>query len=411
MALLIVSTSGAVAWAQEADAASDAAAAEQSAVSADKDGASDAAINDGASEEAAAEDSVSDSAVAAAESETAPVVNEVVEEAAAATPVVVHLSNVPEDDENFVPYAGTAFSYGNNMAPYSLAKKGYLSYNPFYAMDFGFKLSWWFNKHLNIYGGLSVNRELTQSDITTFKNEALVSDTTIGLTYHNVYMIPVVGIDINLGAKLVIPTSKASRADTSIVDLGVDLTLVRKFKVLKGLQISYSLAPKYNFHRYTTGESVAPRVAVSAKDKNYDALLSNGTRNVQFDLGNDISFNLAFTDWLGFGFSWGRIICWLYDLSNDGDLAFTGLNNQSLHASYGVKDPTNRRYIDYFNIYLTGTVVEFLDITLMASTAYAQLGMDGTYKTPFFNDQTTLTLDLTFNFGAMGQYIKNHKKK
>ena len=278
-------------------------------------------------------------------------------------------------------------------------------------MNFGFKLSWWFNKHLNIYGKFDLDREITQNDNTTYANETLMSDTTIGLTYHNLYRIPVAGIDIHLGGKLIMPTSTASRADTAIVDIGLNLTLARTFKVLKGLTISYTFAPKYNFHRYTTGESVSPRVSVSAKDPDYNALLSNGTRNVQWDLGNDISFSLAFTDWIGMGFSWGRIVAFLYKMDKSGDLTVTTMSGQEVQLSHGVEDPTNCRFIDYFNLYVTATPIEFLDISLVAGTVYSQIDMDGKYEAPFFNEDTTIALELGVNFGALSTFISKHKKK
>lgn len=297
------------------------------------------------------------------------------------------------------PWRGTEFVYGNTFSALSLSRSSDLTYNPYYAMSWGFRLYWWFSKSFYVKASLDIDRELTESDITSSANEALLRDLVLKTGLSKVLRIPVAKIDFSFDLDLTIPTSKASQARTLVLGIGPGVRLSRRFKVLKGLTLGYNMRWTVNLHRYTTGELESPLITGCSGAAGCDSLLSTGRRNAIVRLSHFADLSIQFMKWFGFSVAVGQYIDWLH-----------GLGDTEEEVTLRVIEPENQRFVTFFDLQLSFRPTKMLEIVVGYASLHPQRAPDSTHYSPFFNRYATLYLNLKFKIDEFIALFKGESK-
>jgi hypothetical protein len=146
-------------------------------------------------------------------------------------------------------------SGGSLELPLSLAltlgsTTGFQKENPLYVMSFIGTMNYTLPAEVmaTLDGGFS--KEMTNSDATIMRRETEFSDLGLGFA-REIYIIPLVQMQLSFSSRFNFPTSKPSRAQTLYLGWtnGVSVS-----KSLYGFSLGYSFGFKKNFHEFNTGE-------------------------------------------------------------------------------------------------------------------------------------------------------------
>ena len=286
-------------------------------------------------------------------------------------------------------WRGSAITYRNEVSALTLDKGAEPNYNPHYNMVWSFGPRFHVHEKLWFSSNVSVSREITEADSTTFANEAILSDLQFAMG--SSYRVPVakIGISGSLGAS--VPTSKVSQARTLYTSLSGSLGLSRTFPVLSGLSLSYSLRGARNLHEFTTSETETPRIgACDVASGECDPFLNTGVRNAQWRMSNSGTIGIEFVEWLGLSVTAGIAHSWLYPSDID-----------QTQISLEVEDPRELRYGMFQVVEIHSSPMPSMGIALGMSTASAHRGPDQKPRTPFFNRDTTFYLSLTLDIDGL----------
>lgn len=286
-------------------------------------------------------------------------------------------------------FAGTRLYYGHGISALTLDKAAQPYYNP----------TWY--QHLDLWGEYHVNelitfrtlfglgQEFTLSDDTTYINEVTASDWSIEGGAEGV-KLPFGGVKLSTTLRVVLPTSKGSQAATRLFTLGPSLTLAKKFDVAGGLMVAYAGRFNWRFHRATTGETVSPSI-VSCGVQKTDAcqdFFNTGVRNAWGD-----AFHGPRVVWTPNEKVYAVLFFYFSDSFLYAPSAVTGPAAASTQLDTST-DP-GFRASNRFGGFLGWDFTKGYGLSLGFDTSSGQLGTDGRYRNPFFNQFTQLSLDLT----------------
>ena len=299
-------------------------------------------------------------------------------------------------DKKLVPWRGSEVVLRNSFSGVSLDPANDLTYNPYYGMTWSFRPWWWFTKSFYLRAQLDVDQELTNSDITTYDNEALLGDLQLAAGFSNVVMIPKVKIGISFDLILTFPTSKASQARTMVMGIGPGMRVSRSFKVLKGLSVGYGVRVTPTIHRYSTGELDTPLIpGCSVSSGGCDSALNTGLRNQVVRLTHYADFSVKFLSWFGMSLSVGQAIDWLNPLGDSPE-----------DVSLKQAEPDNQRYLTFFDLQFAFKPHKTFEVALGYSALHPQLAPNSRYYVPFFNRYSAVYLDLKLKIDGLVAAIK-----
>jgi hypothetical protein len=259
-----------------------------------------------------------------------------------------------------------------------------------------FSRTWLFNLGLApsdevaISAGLGLVQELTTTD-TTFANEALLADFAIDADV----ILPAPGGDASplswgVGFGAALPTSKASRAASLIVELTPSAWASVEAPLLGGLAFTYEFTPTPRLHRYTTASTLAAIPCSRATGCELGTTLDQGARNTAFQVSHDLGLGLTFADDLltisgGLQLVYGQ----LYKLSEAPRYAESIITNPGNNGG----SPTT--FSSSFTVDFARALHEGVGLSVGIWTP-GGLTLDGSgYYNPFGNRFTQLYLDLT----------------
>lgn len=284
-------------------------------------------------------------------------------------------------------WAGSTLSYRNAATALSFSRGAELTYNPYYAMSLTASPVFRLHDHVNVGLQASVSRELTDSDYTTRRGQFEWSDLTLRFGFPGFYTIPVAQIRISGDVPFAFPTSRISRARTTVVAMSPGISLSRRFDVLSGLTLRYGLRGTYWWNRYETGQYERP--TIDGCDRDCGRFRAMEVLNPTWRITNSFGLDIAFIEQLSFGVSFAVV---------RDDVGQPPVAN----ISYVPVTPTDARFTNSAGVSLTWQAVEALSLTLGADSAHPQLRPGpGEYYAPFFNRFTVAYLDATLDFGAL----------
>jgi hypothetical protein len=281
------------------------------------------------------------------------------------------------------PYRGSGVTLRTTVSALSFDAGAEPDYNPYIASTVDLAGMWWFADWLNTSARIGFTRELTHSDVTTDADEVWPSDLFVTVGSPRFANVPLLDIDLSASLGTQIPTSPVSQARTLNGSVTPTLSARRSFDILGGLGLGYSYRATRYFHGYTTGSLQAPRIpgCVGAVG-GCDSFLNTGVRNVRWRQVHGASISLGLVDTLAVSASTSVVIDDLYEGVEDA------------RVSYVPQVPTDTRHSIAYGLGASYSPMPSLTLSIGAATSHAQLGPDSTYRTPFFNRNTTIYFDL-----------------
>jgi hypothetical protein len=131
------------------------------------------------------------------------------------------------------PFAGSALFIQNNMSTGTVFRGQTQDYNPTVESSFWFLPRYAINDAFQLRGRMIMSYEWTNSDSTTYRNEPMLSDTTLQLFYRKIPKLPL-GIIPAVALNAGLPTSKLSRARTMVFAPGATVQLVKPLPPVLG---------------------------------------------------------------------------------------------------------------------------------------------------------------------------------
>ncbi|HVH41625.1 MAG TPA: hypothetical protein VM925_04760 [Labilithrix sp.] len=198
------------------------------------------------------------------------------------------------------PFAGSALFIQNSMTTNTVFQGQTQYANPTVESSVWLLPRYAINEAFQLRGRLIVSYEYTNSDASTYRNEPMLSDTTLQLFYRKIPKLPL-GIQPAVAINAGLPTSKASRARTLNFTPGATLQLSKGFEHFLGgeAMILSSVTYSHPLYRSRNPVVVDDRPAGSfncAGGNNCQDLLS-GTMNPSDILSYMVLFSPEWGHW------------------------------------------------------------------------------------------------------------------
>lgn len=289
------------------------------------------------------------------------------------------------------PWRDSEIAYEHGFTAISLNKDAEPTYNPYYAHRLTLWPHWHFGDYALMRARLIVEQQLTNADDTTYKHEVVLSDLLLDANWKGITE-PYSGIKLKSGVRFTLPTSKAAQAESLRLGIGPSVGVDRKFPVLGGLTLGYASRFSFYFH----GSQVAETESVWRPcGGDYGELgcgatgpaMAGGTRNAWLGILHGPSLIFVPHERVTIDASYSFIKSYLYDLAGGPYLG----DDQDVAV----------RSSQWFLAAVTVELVDFLSVSVGASTLFGDLKPDGKYRTPFFNRTTELSLSLNLGIDPL----------
>lgn len=198
------------------------------------------------------------------------------------------------------PFAGSSLFVQNSMTTGTVFRGQTQDYNPTIDTSFWFLPRYAINDSFQLRGRVIMSYEYTNADDTTYRNEPMLSDTTLSLFYRKIPKLPL-GIIPSVALNAGLPTSKNSRARTMVVAPGATLQLVRPFENILGGEglLMGSVIYSHPFYESRNPVVVDPRPskALSCVGGNNCSDLLSGSMNTSDSLSYALLFTVEWGHW------------------------------------------------------------------------------------------------------------------
>ena len=287
-------------------------------------------------------------------------------------------------------FAGSMVSVRPTVSALALNKAAEPMWNPYFGTQVTLAPRVSLSRRASLSAMLIINREFTQSGSTTYAGETTLSDTFLSGSF-TVLSHPPSGLRLAANAQLRLPSSKASLGRTMIAGLlgGASLSWSRKFKLF-GVQQAVSLIGIGRFgrifHQHAEASTEQPWLAeCGALPTGCGRFSHSGSRNNKYRGQAIVSLSYRPVSKLSLSFQVGSFYDLLYDLP--------AAKTQGFEVPLDPTDPSGRG-IAFYIVTLSYQPIRALAVALGTETANAHLAPDSTFRTPFFNRNTTIFLSL-----------------
>ena len=293
-------------------------------------------------------------------------------------------------------FRGSTMSVSNSVSYSTINKSTNLTYNPFFNTMLAIAPRYWVNRGLFVAGRLSLDREWTERDDGTMRDETRLSNLTlrVGALLHrwDFGLLTFVGSGINF------PTSPFSQAQTLNAQVNAVIGFIQSLSSWGSL--NYFLSVAHNNFRYTTGEIETPRINACGDDPSACSFLNTGVRNAPWVISHTVSLNYFPKSWLFLSASATLIESYLFN---------RGVDDSSI--SHVAQEPANKRYLMSYSAEVDVQPTQWLVVAFMMNTFNPQLAPNSTYYRPFFNRNTSFMIDLRFTLGVFRVAQSSDDKK
>lgn len=286
------------------------------------------------------------------------------------------------------PFRGSTLVYEHAGTAVSALKSAEPTWNPYYAHQLSLRPEWHFADAFFLRARVSLTQELTNSDTTAYKNEYVLSDTTLELVWGG-WTEKTSGVRINGNLRVLAPTSKASRGQSLLVSVSPAITALRPFAVMEGLIVGYTGRYTQHFNRWTTPQYEGTTIPCSDLDSPAcSRFVHSGARNSLLNVSHGPIVILSPVSKLTLTFSASFFASRLYDLHD------TVIETATGPIDLGEGSGVNTRFSNLTSLDATWQFNEIFGLSAGAFTFASQTGPDATYRNPFVNRFTSFYLDV-----------------
>lgn len=244
------------------------------------------------------------------------------------------------------------------------------------------------SKDWQLRGRLGGNFEYTNSDVTTYRNELELTDTTVQLFYRG---IPALGGKVKLMpfVSVIAPTSKASRARTMIFTPTIGVQAAMPIEHFLGGE-ALALA-SFNY-----GRPIYNQTTPTGLDERPYQFNCAGGNECGGQLSGTMNARDTFSTILIFAATWWKLSPGtLMLLSNQ--IAYSP-KATGLPTLPGVQEPTSARASSYFALWLDAEVADWVTPEIGYQQQRSLRAGDGGFGNPFFSNKQDQVLYIGANF-------------
>ncbi len=246
-------------------------------------------------------------------------------------------------------------------------------------------------------GRLIVSYEMTNSDDTRYRNEPVLSDTTLQLYYKKIPEIATIKPMVGVSAAL--PTSKLSQSRTMVFSPGAIVQLVKGFENVLGGEISIIAMGLYSHPLYTDRQAVVadPRAAALVQCVGGVACgdLNSGRLNASDTLAYAAIVAGEWGKWAPAFYYLGSAQ-WVYHPKSTTQGEPAGVHDPT--PVIGVEDRASVRQAHYFSAWLDYNFNPWLTGEVGYWNSTPALTESGKYANPFWNRYADTRVYLGVNF-------------
>jgi len=282
------------------------------------------------------------------------------------------------------PFAGSALFVQNNMSTGTVFRGQTQDYNPTVESSFWFLPRYALNDSFQLRGRMIMSYEWTNSDSTTYRNEPMLSDTTLQLFYRKLPKLPfgiIPGVSLNAG----LPTSKLSRARTMVFTPGATAQFVKPLPPVLGSDGGMILASVIYSHPLYSSRN--PEVVDPRPSGSFTCVGGNGCSDL-------LSGTMNPSDILSYAFlvvmEWGHFAPALYYL---GGSQWTysprevpnPVDGTPVGRPAGAEPPTSVRQTHYFSAWVDYNINTWLTAEVGYIHTTNAITGGGQRANPFYN--------------------------
>lgn len=287
-------------------------------------------------------------------------------------------------------FAGSMISLRPTVSALSFNKGAEPMYNPYFGTQITLAPRLSLGKRASVSAMLIINREFTHSGSTTYAGETTLSDTFISGSF-TILSHPASGLRLAANAQLRLPSSKASSGRTMVAGLlgGLTASWSRKF-TLFGVSQRVSVTGIGRFgqiwHQHAEASIEQPWLSeCGSLPTGCGRFSHSGRRNNKYRSQAIAALSYVPVQKFSVSVQVGSFYDLLYDLP--------AATSQGFDVATDPSDPSGRG-IAFYIVTLSYRPITALAIALGTETANAHLAPNSTFRTPFFNRNTTIFLSL-----------------
>lgn len=296
------------------------------------------------------------------------------------------------------PWRGSFLQYQHSMTAISADKGAEPMWNPVYLHGVTIQPQRYFGDSFVARLGFSIEQELTNSDYTNKYREYEWSDLSLDLVWTG-WVEPETGIRVAGGLRTIGALSKLSRARSLVGGLSPNVTVSKRFDLLKGLTTAVSTRYTQRFFESSTGRYDGHGI-VGCDDSSCNALTNTGVRNSPWDISAGPSLTLGVTNELTLSTALIFVRQRLYSIG-DYQVAIDGDPKNVIADT----DGTNTRYANIFNFDASYGLFGDYQVSLGVNTAASELAPDSTRRFPLFNRFSVVYLGLGVDIDSLASRL------
>jgi hypothetical protein len=279
------------------------------------------------------------------------------------------------------------------------------TFNPTYAWDIRLSGGYNFSRDTQLAVLLPISLELTDSDSTSTRQQVILGDVGIDLMHTFLRLSPREGQDLKLsaGGRLLLPTSLASQAATTVVATRARFLARYVFeRVLHGLLTAIDLRYTRRWNSSSTGvvDTPFPCTLGAADPGDSCTHMGGATTADAFLLGAGAMLGFAQNWTVGFDASLGWVRA--HSLGEDSVLIETG------PVALGDNSKTHWRNSRLMEITVGYDFASWFNLQALLSNDFSERGPNGRYRAPFQPYDTAVGLRLQLSFDELYLSTRTH---
>ena len=307
-------------------------------------------------------------------------------------------------------FSGSVFIFEQSVTPDTLDKNAQLSRVPSYQWSLSFRPRYYIVPTLSVRLRMDLDLEWLNAADTTRAHEALFGDTRLDVAYNPP---DIWGIKSTVSARAMLPTSKDTIAQGSVIQLGPVVSLIRPFDDVKvggfkigSFEVTAGAYTLFNLAQYTSG-GVGTSFSCTSMDYTPTYCSENtGRMNPRVSLVGSLAGKYSPIPEISLGLSYTQLNAWAYDTPT---VTTKDKWGRTVTLDDG-KNDTRFRQSEWAVVSIDYDPVDWLSLGVSYATLRSVLDPNSHYGNPFYSPggNSRLAFAATFNLDASYDKVARH---